>query len=118
MKKVLVVDDEPRILKFLSLKLSSSGFDVTAAENGSAALEITRKNPPDIILMDIIMPGMDGVETLKKLRTYCSCPVILFSARDHDQQEIRALGADDYIRKPFDPEEIITRINHFLNGRN
>jgi two-component system KDP operon response regulator KdpE len=116
MKKVLVVDDEPRILRFLSLKLSAAGFDVTAADNGHEALEQTRKINPDIILMDIIMPGMDGMETLKQLRKTCRCPVILFSARDHDTEEIRRLGADDYLHKPFDPEEMVSIIHRYLNG--
>ena len=117
MKKVLVVDDEPRILKFLSLKLAASGFDVTAADNGLQALEQTKKVNPDIILMDIIMPGMDGVETLRQLRKTCHCPVIMFSAREHDFEEIRKLGADDYIRKPFDPEEVVAKLHQVLNGR-
>ena len=116
MKKVLIVDDEPRIVKFLSLKLASSGFQVTPASNGKEALEQARKVNPDIVIMDIIMPGMNGVETLKQLRKMCHCPVVLFSARDHDSDEIRELGADDYIRKPFDPDEMVRRINAYLGN--
>ena len=116
MKKVLVVDDEPRILKFISLKLKTSGFDVSSSDNGPDAIELTRKTNPDVVLMDIIMPGMDGVQTLKEIRKTCSCPVILFSARDHDADEIRKLGADDYIRKPFDPEELVSRLHKFLGA--
>jgi len=116
MKKVLIVDDEPRILKFLSLKLSTSGFQVIPAANGNEALEQTKKSSPDIIIMDIIMPGMDGVETLKCMRQMCKCPIILFSARDHDSEEIRKLGADDYLRKPFDPDELVSRINLLLDN--
>jgi len=116
MKKVLIVDDEPRILKFLSLKLAASGFDVTSADNGHKAIEETNNIHPDVIVMDIIMPGMDGVETLKRIRKTCQCPVILFSARDHDSEDIRKLGADEYLRKPFDPEELVTRLHHLLNG--
>ncbi len=116
MKKVLVVDDEPRIVKFLSLKLTASGFNVTAAENGIQALEQLKKMTPDVILMDIIMPGMDGVETLRQLRKTCHCPVIMFSAREHDFEEIKKLGADDYIRKPFDPEEVAAKLHQVLNG--
>ena len=115
MRKVLIVDDEPRIVKFLSLKLAASGFEVIPACNGSEALERTRQTKPDIVVMDIIMPGMDGVETLKQLRHLCCCPIILFSARDHDAEEIRKLGADDYLRKPFDPDELVSRINFFLD---
>ncbi len=115
MDKVLIVDDEPRILKFLALKLQSSGFQVATAGNGTEAIETTRRDCPDIVVMDIIMPGLDGVEALRQIRKISSAPVILFSARDHDAEEIKALGADDYIRKPFDPDELVRRIRALLN---
>jgi DNA-binding response OmpR family regulator len=116
MKRVLLVDDEPRILKFLSLKLLASGYSVISAESGQKALDQVNSDCPDIVVMDIIMPGMDGVETLRHIRKISQCPVILFSARDHESEEIKKLGADDYLRKPFDPDELINRINMFMNG--
>jgi two-component system, OmpR family, KDP operon response regulator KdpE len=112
--QVLIVDDEPRILKFLALKLVASGFGVLTATNGEEALDKIRHISPDIIIMDIIMPGMDGVEALKRVREVCICPVILFSARDHNTEEIKSLGADDYMRKPFDPDELLLRIRVLL----
>jgi DNA-binding response OmpR family regulator len=115
LQQVLIVDDEPRILKFLALKLVASGFAVLTATAGQEALDKIHKASPDIIVMDIIMPGMDGVETLKRMRKVCTCPVILFSARDHNTEEIKSLGADDYIRKPFDPDELVLRIRALLN---
>ena len=118
MQQVLIVDDEPRILKFLALKLVASGFAVLTATTGQEALDKIRHINPDIIIMDIIMPGMDGVEALKRVREVCTCPVMLFSARDHNTEEIKSLGADDYMRKPFDPDELLIRIRALLNHQN
>jgi DNA-binding response OmpR family regulator len=114
-QQVLIVDDEPRILKFLSLKLVASGFTVLTATAGQEALDKIHNTRPDIIIMDIIMPGMDGVETLRLMREVCNCPVMLFSARDHNTEEINSLGADDYMRKPFDPDELVLRVRALLD---
>lgn len=109
---VLVVDDEPRIVKFLEVRLKASGYDVLTANNGLTALELVQAHEPDLIVLDVIMPGMDGFETLKQVRAMSSVPVIILSAKEASTDKIRGLGlgADDYLIKPFSPEELLARI--------
>lgn len=110
--RVLLVDDEERILNFLITKLKSVGYDVLTAKNGKEALEQAQGQEPDMIVLDVLMPNMDGFETLKQLRTFSSVPVIMLSAKGADADRIRgfALGADDYLPKPFNPDELVARI--------
>ncbi len=110
--RVLVVDDEERILNFLNSKLKASGYEVLTASNGVEALEQAQGQEPDLIVLDVLMPKMDGFETLKQLRTFSSVPVIILSARGADADRIKglALGADDYLPKPFNPDELVARI--------
>lgn len=110
--RVLVVDDEERILNFLRSKLKVSGYDVVAASNGKTALELVQTQEPDLMVLDVLMPGMDGFETLKELRTFSSIPVIILSAKGAYSDRIRGLGlgADDYLPKPFNPDELVARI--------
>jgi two-component system KDP operon response regulator KdpE len=114
MKKfcILVVDDEKRILNFLRTKLKASGYEVLTAASGMEALEQVQAQEPDLILLDILMPKMDGFETLKSLRSFSATPVIVLSAKGSDIDKIKGLGlgADDYIPKPFNPDELIARI--------
>ena len=114
MKKfcILVVDDEKRILNFLRTKLKASGYEVLTAASGMEALEQVQAQEPDLILLDILMPKMDGFETLKNLRSFSATPVIVLSAKGSDIDKIKGLGlgADDYIPKPFNPDELIARI--------
>lgn len=109
---VLVVDDEERIVNFLAVKLKASGFDVVTARDGRSAIEQVQTQDPDLVVLDILMPGMDGFETLKELRTFSSVPVIILSARGAIVDKIRGLGlgADDYLPKPFNPDELVARI--------
>lgn len=109
---ILVVDDEKRIVNFLATKLRASGYDVLAATNGFEALEQIQAQEPDLILLDILMPKMDGLETLKRLRSFCTTPVIVLSAKGTDIDKIKGLGlgADDYLPKPFNPDELVARI--------
>ncbi len=109
---ILLVDDEERILNFLRSKLKASGYDVLTASNGVEALEQAQGQEPDLIVLDVLMPKMDGFETLKQLRTFSPVPVIILSARGTDTDRIKglALGADDYLPKPFNPDELIARI--------
>ena len=109
---ILVVDDEKRIVNFLATKLRASGYDVLAATNGFEALEQIQAQEPDLILLDILMPKMDGLETLKRLRSFCTTPVIILSAKGTDIDRIKGLGlgADDYLPKPFNPDELVARI--------
>jgi DNA-binding response OmpR family regulator len=108
----LLVDDEERILNFLRAKLKASGYEVVTAGNGVEALEQAQGQEPDLIVLDVLMPKMDGFETLKQLRTFSSVPVIILSARGADVDRIKGLGlgADDYLPKPFNPDELVARI--------
>ncbi len=110
--RILVVDDEKRILNFLRTKLKASGYEVLTAADGFEALEQVQAQEPDLILLDVLMPRMDGFETLKRLRSFCATPVIVLSAKGSDVDKIKGLGlgADDYLPKPFNPDELIARI--------
>jgi len=110
--RVLVVDDEQRILNFLSSKLKVSGYEVLTASNGAEALEQVQAQEPDLVVLDIMMPKMDGFETLKELRTFSSVPVISLSAKGSHVDKVKGLelGADDYLAKPFSPDELIARV--------
>jgi DNA-binding response OmpR family regulator len=111
---VLVVDDERDIVNILSIKLRILGFDVVAASNGKEALGMIDAACPDIVLLDIIMPEMDGFEVLKKLRKGSQLPVIAFSARPENAHKALSLGADDFLAKPFDIDDMIRRIGNLL----
>jgi two-component system KDP operon response regulator KdpE len=110
--RVLIVDDEERILNFLRPKLKVAGYDVLTARNGAEALEYVRLQQLDLVVLDLVMPQMDGLETLKRLRGFSALPVIVLSARDSDIDKIKGLqlGADDYLAKPFNPDELVARI--------
>ena len=110
--RVLIVDDEPRILKFLDLKLKASGYEVLTANNGLEALTMVQAEEPDLLVLDVIMPGMDGFETLKQVRALSAMPVIILSAKESNVDKIKGLklGADDYLAKPFNPDELVARI--------
>ena len=109
---ILLVDDEDRIINFLKAKLRLSGYDVLVATNGPEALEQFRAHQPDLIVLDLVMPKMDGFEVLKELRSFASTPVIILSAKRDDVDKIKGLhmGADDYLLKPFNPDELLARI--------
>lgn len=111
--RVLVVDDEERIINFLRSKLRASGYEVLTASNGVEALEQAQAQEPDLVVLDLIMPKMDGFETLKELRSFSAVPVIILSARGADADKIKGfgLGADDYLPKPFNPDELLARID-------
>jgi len=113
---VLAVDDEAGILRLIKLELSSQGFRVVVAEDGAEALRIAEQQRPDIVVLDIIMPRMSGLEVMRRLRERTSVPVILLSAKDHDEDKVRGLemGADDYLAKPFNPEELSARVRAVL----
>jgi DNA-binding response OmpR family regulator len=113
-KKVLLVDDEPGILRFISIKLRISGFCVVVASGGHEALGLLNTELPDILLLDVIMPGLDGFEVLQQLRTYSKIPVIVFSARLENAQKALKLGANDFLAKPFDVDEMVKKIERLL----
>jgi len=109
---ILVVDDEPRITKFLIVRLKASGYEVLTANNGLEAIEQVATQDPDLVVLDVVMPGMDGFETLKQIRAISSVPVIFLSAKEASTERVKGLelGADDYLIKPFNPDELVARI--------
>jgi len=112
---VLVVDDHPKVLRFIEIDLKLRGFDVITTTSGSEALELVKSAKPDIMLLDIIMPGMDGFELLKKLRLFTQLPVIAFSASPGNYHDAMRVGANDFMSKPFQPDEMVRRINAILS---
>lgn len=115
-KQILVVDDEPRMINFMQMNLELEGCRVISATNGREALDQAREEMPDVMLLDIMMPGMDGFETLKRLRTFSQVPVLILTARSDEEDRIKGLelGADDYISKPFSHRELVSRIRAVL----
>ncbi|KIS02934.1 response regulator transcription factor [Paucilactobacillus wasatchensis] len=117
MKKVLVVDDEPAIITLLTYNLQQHGFETLVANDGETALQLGLKHQLDCILLDLMLPGIDGLSVLKKLQqTNIDVPVIIITAKSQEIDRIVGLelGADDYISKPFSPREVIARINAVL----
>ncbi len=118
-KKILVVDDEPDIVEFLQYNLRKEGFTVVSASDGKQAIEVAQKELPDLIILDIMMPELDGVETCRQLRTmkqFATTPIAFLTARDEDFAQITALdvGGDDYITKPIKPRVLVSRIGALL----
>lgn len=113
---VLAVDDEAGILRLIKLELTAQGFRVITAASGEEALQLAEEQRPDIILLDVVMPGMSGLETLRALRDRWNIPVIMVTARDREIDKVRGLemGADDYIVKPFGADEMAARIRAVL----
>ena len=114
--KILVADDEPEIRDLLRLYLENEQYEVIEAENGAEALRLVGEQAPDLVMLDIMMPQMDGYQALKHIREKNNIPVIIISAKDADSEKILGLnlGADDYISKPFNPLEVIARVNSNL----
>ena len=115
-KSVLVVDDEPGICEVLELRLKLVGLDVTTTQSGQEAVGLVEETAPDLVLLDLLMPGMDGYEVLKKIRAFSSVPVIIFTARPDIEDVIDEIGATDFIAKPFSPDALIGKIRLLLNG--
>ena len=110
--RILLVDDEERILNFLMSKLKALGYEVITARDGVEAMEQAQAQEPDLMVLDLIMPRMNGFEVTKALRRFSAMPVIILSARGADADKIIGLnlGADDYLAKPFNPDELVARI--------
>jgi two-component system KDP operon response regulator KdpE len=113
---VLVVDDEARMIRFVRMNLELEGFQVAEANNGLEALEKVRDELPDLVVLDVMMPEMDGFETLERLREISTVPVIMLTVKGDEEDRIRGLelGADDYVTKPFSPRELASRIRAVL----
>jgi two-component system, OmpR family, KDP operon response regulator KdpE len=113
---ILVVDDEPQIRRVLRSTLSAQGYAITEAKTGEEALESLRKERPDLILLDVNMPGIGGIETCREIRRGSDAPIIMLTVRDAERDKVAALdaGADDYVVKPFGIEELFARIRAAL----
>ena len=116
---VLVVDDEPPIVRLLRATLEAEGYAVITADRGGAALDIVNAERPDIVVLDVMMPDMDGFETLRRIRSQSQLirvPIIMLTARTGDIDKLQGFqsGADDYVTKPFNPDELLARINAVL----
>jgi two-component system KDP operon response regulator KdpE len=115
-KLILVVDDEPRMVRFVRMNLELESYRVIQAGTGMEALEKVRDDLPDLVVLDVMMPEMDGFETLARLREISTVPVIMLTVKGDEEDRIRGLelGADDYVTKPFSPRELASRIRAVL----
>ncbi len=115
-RKILVVDDEERMVRFIRLNLEHDGFVVIEAFDGKKALQKLREESPDLILLDVMMPGLDGFEVLQMIRDVSKIPVLMLTAKGEEDDRVRGLelGADDYITKPFSPRELVSRVKAVL----
>ena len=111
-QRVLIVEDDPDTQQMLTVILRSEGYDVLAAGSGPLGLELLRKMGPDLVILDWMLPGMDGLEVLKRAREISTVPIIMLTAKTASSDRIAGLdtGADDYLAKPFEPEELLARI--------
>jgi len=114
--RILVVDDAPQVRRVMRTSLSAEGYTVTEARDGQGALEAFRAEPPDIILLDVNMPGMDGLEACREIRRTSDVPIIMLTVRNAERDKVLALdaGADDYVTKPFGMQELLARIRAAL----
>lgn len=115
-RKILVVDDEERMVRFIRLNLEYDGFKVIDAFNGTQAINKVRSSMPDMVLLDVMMPDVDGFEVLRIIRETSTVPVIMLTAKGEEDDRVRGLelGADDYITKPFSPRELVSRVRAVL----
>jgi two-component system, OmpR family, KDP operon response regulator KdpE len=115
-QQILLIDDEPAIGRLVRATLQADGYAVVTASCGEEALPLLDEEPPDLVILDLMMPGMDGFETLRRIRTRSKLPVIMLTARATDADTLRGLqgGADDYITKPFNPDELAARVKAVL----
>jgi two-component system OmpR family response regulator len=115
-KNILVVDDEKKIVEIVKAYLEREGFKVTTAHDGRAALDSARRQPPDLVVLDLMLPEVSGWDVCRALRKESDVPIIMLTARDETTDKIVGLelGADDYVTKPFDPKELVSRIKAVL----
>ena len=116
MPHILIVDDEPKIVRLVHDFLVAAGFGVTAAGSGEEALMRARTNPPDLVILDLGLPGLDGLDVTRSLRRAGNLPIIMLTARDDETDKLVGLelGADDYVTKPFSPRELVARVRAVL----
>ena len=115
-KKILIVDDEPQIVEICRDYLKAAGYETVTANNGTQALSLARREKPDLIVLDLMMPEMDGLDVCREIRRDSDVPIIMLTARVHETDKLIGLelGADDYITKPFSPRELVARVRVVL----
>ncbi|MEN6300603.1 MAG: response regulator transcription factor [Anaerolineaceae bacterium] len=115
-RRILVVDDEERMVRFIRLNLEHDGFQVIEAFKGMEAIDKLRSSLPDLVLLDVMLPDLDGFEVLKIIREVSNIPVIMLTAKGEEEDRVKGLelGADDYISKPFSPRELVSRVRAVL----
>lgn len=113
---VLAIDDEPAILKLVKLELEQAGFKVVIAQGGAEGVRLEDEHRPDIVVLDLVMPGMDGIETMRAIRQRANVPIIMLTGKDTDSARVEGLeeGADDYLVKPFAADELVARVRAVL----
>ncbi len=118
-QRILVVDDEPHIVELVRYNLLQEGYDVATAGDGEAALTRVRTERPDLIVLDIMLPGVDGLQVCRRLRAESSVPIIMLTAKGGEMERVVGLeiGADDYVAKPFSPRELVARVRAVLRRR-
>jgi DNA-binding response OmpR family regulator len=111
-QQILVVDDEPRFVRLVEANLQTEGYEVLKAKNGKQAVEVAASDKPSLILMDVMMPEMDGFEACERIREFSTVPIIMLTAKGDEEHKVRALnlGADDYVVKPFSANELLARV--------
>jgi two-component system, OmpR family, KDP operon response regulator KdpE len=116
MTRILVVDDEPQILRALATNLKARGYDVELAATGEKALELAARKHPDLVVLDLGLPGIDGLEVIRGLRGWTAVPIVVLSVREAESEKVAALdaGADDYVTKPFGMDELLARLRAAL----
>ncbi len=115
-KRILIVDDEPRYLRLLEANLRTEGYEVVTAQDGVQALDVFSSQPIDLVLLDVMMPRLDGFATTQRLREFSTVPIVMLTAKGEEQDRVRGLdlGADDYLVKPFSATELLARVRAVL----
>ncbi len=115
-KRILIVDDEPRYLRLLEANLKTEGYNVVTAADGVQAIEAFSSHPADLVLLDIMMPRLDGFATCQRIRQFSNVPIIMLTAKGEEQDRVKGLdlGADDYLVKPFSATELLARVRAVL----
>jgi two-component system, OmpR family, KDP operon response regulator KdpE len=114
--RILIIDDEPQITRVLRAALSAQSYDVRTANDPEEGLQVFKDWPPDLVITDLMMPGLSGVDVTRAIRTHAATPVLILSVRDHERTKVEALdaGADDYVTKPFSIQELLARVRAHL----
>src|SRR6266550_9213898 len=114
--KILIIEDEANIVQLIRLYLEQAGFTVLAASDGAAGLELHAREHPDLVILDLMLPALDGMEVCRRIRAWASTPILMLTARQGEEDRIAGLelGADDYLVKPFSPREVVSRVKAIM----